>query len=98
MLSQVFISDQSLELQPRQVFLLFLDGSPNSLFRSFWTENRPKTVDLFLRTPVLVQFFTKNCGKVRGLDFGENPLQGYLAHKKHPPPQDHHRSLGIGLL
>jgi len=25
-------------------------------------------------------------------------LHGYLAHKKHPPPQDHHRSLGIGLL
>ena len=25
-------------------------------------------------------------------------LQEYLAHKKHPPPQDHHRSLGIGLL
>ena len=26
-------------------------------------------------------------------------LQGYLAHKKHPPPEDHHRSLlGIGLL
>ena len=25
-------------------------------------------------------------------------LQGYLAHKKHPPPADHHRSLGVGLL
>ena len=25
-------------------------------------------------------------------------IQGYLAHKKHPPPQDHHRSLGIGVL
>ena len=25
-------------------------------------------------------------------------LQGYLAHKKHPPAWDHHRSLGIGLL
>ena len=25
------------------------------------------------------------------------PLQGYLAHKKHPPPEDYHRSLGIGL-
>ena len=25
-------------------------------------------------------------------------LQGYLAHKKHPAPQDHHRSLGRGLL
>jgi len=25
-------------------------------------------------------------------------LQGYLAHEKHPPQQDHHRSLGIGLL
>ena len=24
--------------------------------------------------------------------------QGYLAHKKHPLPCDHHRSLGIGLL
>jgi len=26
------------------------------------------------------------------------PLQGCLAHKKHPPPWDHHRSLGTGLL
>ena len=26
------------------------------------------------------------------------PVQGYLAHKKQPPPEDHHRSLGIGLL
>ena len=25
-------------------------------------------------------------------------VQGYLAHKKHPPPWDHHRSRGIGLL
>jgi len=25
-------------------------------------------------------------------------LQGYLAHKKPPPPKDHHRALGIGLL
>ena len=25
-------------------------------------------------------------------------LQRYLAHKKHPPPYDHHRFLGIGLL
>ena len=25
-------------------------------------------------------------------------VQGYLAHKKHPPPKTHHRSLGIGLL
>ena len=25
-------------------------------------------------------------------------LQGYLAHKKHPPPKDHHRSLDIVLL
>ena len=24
-------------------------------------------------------------------------LQGYLAHKKRPPPQDLHRALGIGL-
>jgi len=24
-------------------------------------------------------------------------LQGYLAHKKHQPPEDHHRSLGVGL-
>ena len=23
------------------------------------------------------------------------PVQGYLAHKKHPPPYDHHRSLGL---
>ena len=25
-------------------------------------------------------------------------LQGLLTHKKDPPPYDHHRSLGIGLL
>jgi len=25
-------------------------------------------------------------------------VQGYLAHKKHPPPSDQRRSLGIGLL
>ena len=25
-------------------------------------------------------------------------VQGYLSNKKHPPPWDHHRSLGIGLL
>ena len=25
-------------------------------------------------------------------------VQGNLAHKKHPPPLDHHESLGIGLL
>ena len=25
-------------------------------------------------------------------------VQGYLAHKKRRPPQDHHRILGIGLL
>jgi len=26
-----------------------------------------------------------------------HPLQGYLAHRKTPTPQDHHRALGIGL-
>ena len=25
-------------------------------------------------------------------------IQGYLAHKEHPPPLDHHWSLGTGLL
>jgi len=25
-------------------------------------------------------------------------IQGYLAHKKLPPPYDHRRALGIGLL
>jgi len=25
-------------------------------------------------------------------------LKGYLAHKKHPPPWDHHRALGVKLL
>ena len=25
-------------------------------------------------------------------------VQGYLAHKKQPPPQDNHRDLGIVLL
>ena len=24
-------------------------------------------------------------------------VQGYLAHKKQPPPQEHHMALGIGL-
>ena len=26
---------------------------------------------------------------------GREAVQGYLDHKKHLPPQDHHRSLGI---
>ena len=30
--------------------------------------------------------------------YPEAGLQGYLAHKKHPPPWNHHRSLRIGLL
>ena len=30
-------------------------------------------------------------------DFGPI-VQGYLAHKKQPPPQDHHMALGIVLL
>ena len=25
-------------------------------------------------------------------------IQGYLAHKKQPPPQGHHRALGLVLL
>ena len=25
-------------------------------------------------------------------------LQGHRTHEKHPPPWDHHKSLGIGLL
>ena len=25
-------------------------------------------------------------------------VQGYLAHKKQPPPEDHHQALGTGLL
>ena len=25
-------------------------------------------------------------------------IQGYLSHEKHPPPKEHYRSLGIGLL
>ena len=37
---------------------------------------------------------------VLGMEHTNDPrvLQGYLAHRKHPPPSDHHRSLGIGLL
>ena len=31
-------------------------------------------------------------------DFDVGPLQGYLAHKKAHPPQDHHRALGTALL
>ena len=27
-----------------------------------------------------------------------HPVQAYLAHKKQPPPQDHHGALGTGLL
>ena len=26
------------------------------------------------------------------------PIQGYLAHRKHPPPYDHHRAIGMVLL
>ena len=28
----------------------------------------------------------------------EGTVQGHPAHKKQPPPQDHHRTLGVGLL
>ena len=31
-------------------------------------------------------------------DGNRERLQGYIAHKKHPPHWDHQRSLGIGLL
>ena len=31
-------------------------------------------------------------------DIQEQQLQGYLAHKKQRPPQDHNRTLGIVLL
>ena len=33
-----------------------------------------------------------------GLTAGNVRLQGYLAHKKSPPPRDHHRAPGIGIL
>ena len=35
---------------------------------------------------------------VQDLPSGQPELQGYLARKKHPLPEDHHRSPGIGLL
>ena len=39
------------------------------------------------------------CGLVRPPSFRERLLQGYLAHKKQPPPpQDHHRAINIVLL
>jgi len=44
------------------------------------------------------------CPVARNPAVGENlatampPVHGYLAHKKHPPPKDHHRSIGIWLL
>jgi len=31
-------------------------------------------------------------------DAGGTSVQGYFAHKNPPPPQDHHRVLGIALL
>ena len=31
-------------------------------------------------------------------DGRRDDIQGYLAHQKLQPPQDHHRALGIGLL
>ena len=34
----------------------------------------------------------------RSRPFLKKLLQEYLAHEKHPTPQDHHRSLSIGLL
>ena len=37
----------------------------------------------------------RNPGRGRGCG---PVIQGYLAHKKHPPPWHHHRYLGIGLL
>ena len=37
-----------------------------------------------------------------GASLGEHErialVQGYLAHKKHPPPQHHHMTLGVVLL
>ena len=32
------------------------------------------------------------------VDGGQHHLKGYFVHKKHPTPQDHQRSLCIGLL
>ena len=50
---------------------------------------------------------TANAGRrgvrgTTGITTGQDALrslkvQGYLAHKKHPRPKDHYRSLGIGL-
>ena len=40
------------------------------------------------------------CGiGVQGVDLARTArLQGYLAHKKRQPPQEHQRALDIGLL
>ena len=35
---------------------------------------------------------------IGGVHLSTLVLQGYLAHKKHPPSYDHHTFLGIGLL
>ena len=49
--------------------------------------------------PKLLQIST-NFGVDGGVvdPLGERRHLDHLAHKKHPPPEDHHRSLGIGLL
>ena len=43
-------------------------------------------------------YFTNGAFTLSEFRRSVRPLQGYLAHKKSPPPQDHHRALDILLL
>jgi len=51
-------------------------------------------VELSARSPTIphTSHSLPNVGSV------ELYTQGYIVYKKHPPPWDHHRSAGIGLL
>ena len=53
-------------------------------------------LSMTLPVEILLYFCGVAFGRVHGLS--TCGLKRYLARKKHPPPYDHHRSLGIGLL
>ena len=58
----------------------------------FFSISFPEDVE---RTPNVVEVIAS---KARAKPVQDIQGYMYLAHKKHPPPQDHYRSLGIGLL
>ena len=42
--------------------------------------------------------YRQNIEETRNVSERSVFVKGYLAHKKHSPPEEHHRALGIGLL